>query len=174
MMRRWLVPVVVALIVACATYAAVLVAAPHVLMMGAFQRLRGGGINRFYAVPLADDTARMVVRPSPDLAYSTCPFDLSKGPVLLDVKPVPAPYWSLSVFDMTTNTVFVRNNLHSHSKSVRIALVAEGQTAPEGIEAVPMPGTRGIALIRILVDNRAHFPEIDRVRRTAVCGVVGH
>lgn len=173
MIRRWLVPVIVALAVACATYAGVLAAAPHVLMMGAFKRLGGGGVNRFYAVPLADEHARMVVRPSPDLAYSTCPFDLSEGPVLVDVQPVPAPYWSLSVFDMATNTAFVRNNLQSLSKPVRIALVAEGQTPPPGVEAVRMPGTRGIALIRILVDNRARFPEIDRVRRTASCGVAG-
>ena len=35
-----------------------------------------------------DETSRAVVRPSPDLLYSTCPYDLAEGPLRVTA-PVP-------------------------------------------------------------------------------------
>lgn len=169
MIRRWLFPALTGLSLAWAAWIFVLHATPGFLMGVAMARLDKAGANRFAHGPLATDKSRLIVRPSPDLAYSSCPFDLSKGPVLVDVAPVPAPYWSLSIFDQRTDVAFVRNNRDSKGASIRIALAREGQEVPAGIETVRLGDDRGIALVRILVESRDRFPAIDQARRASVC-----
>lgn len=172
-LRGWLGPILLALVVAFLAYQATLRRTPDVLMAAAERRLaKVGGVNAFAHTPLATQKSRAVVRPSPDLAYSSCVFDLSKGPVTIDVAPVPARYWSLSVFDARTDVAFVRNNVEAEGQPIRVALITPGQAAPAGYHAVAVPGGHGVALIRILVDDRALFPAIDAVRRLSRCGVV--
>lgn len=171
--ERWLWPIVAAMVVALLAYNVALRQTPRLLMAAAERRLeKSGGVNRFAHLPLATSAARAVVRPSPDLAYSTCPFDLSKGPVTVTVAAVPATYWSLSVFDARTDVAFVRNNVEAGGRPIRIALVAEGQAAPAGYAPVVVPGGHGVALIRILIDDRTRFPAIDTARRASVCAAV--
>ena len=169
-MRRWLVPLLLGLVLAFIAYQAALVAAPRVLMTAAIGRVeRLGGVNVFRHPPMASAQARTIVRPSPDLAYSSCVFDLGEGPVVIEVAPVPAPYWSLSVFDARTDVAFVRNNRDSRGAPIRIALALAGQQVPAGLEAVRVDGARGIALVRVLVESRDRFPAIDRARRASHC-----
>lgn len=170
MMHRWIGPLVVALLLGAAAWQTALVAAPDALMKLALQRVaKAGGENRFSHAPLATAASRAIVRPSPDLAYSSCPFDLSKGPLLIDAVPVLAPYWSLSVFDTHTDVVLVRNGVKAGYRPFHVAILASGQTAPAGYEAIHVDGTHGFALIRILIDERDRFPAIDRERRATTC-----
>ena len=170
MIRRWIGPLVVALLLGAAAWHATLVAAPDMLMRLALQRVsKAGGENRFSHAPLATAASRAIVRPSPDLAYSSCPFDLSKGPLLIDAVPVLAPYWSLSVFDARTDVAFVRNNIEANGQPIRIAIALAGQPVPNGMQAVRVSGSTGIALIRILVQDRTQFPAIDAARRKSSC-----
>ncbi len=168
-MRRWLLPIAFGLVLALLAWQLTLVAIPRVLMSAAITRLSKAGINRFTHAPMATDKSRVIVRPSPDLAYSSCPFDVSKGPVLIEVAPVGAPYWSLSIFDGRTDVAFVRNNRDSGGKAIRIVLAREGEWLPKGMEAVRLGYDRGIALIRILVEDRGRFVEIDAARRKSIC-----
>lgn len=171
-MRRWAFPLLTGLVLAVAAYFAVLAATPGFLMSAAMARLDRAGVNRFAHGPLATDKARIIVRPSPDLAYSSCPFDLSGGPVLVEVAPAPAPYWSLSIFDGRTDVAFVRNNRDTGGKPVRIVLAGQGQEVPAGPEVVRLGYDRGVALIRILVESRDKFPAIDAARRGSRCGPI--
>jgi uncharacterized membrane protein len=168
-MRRWFFPLLVGLVMAIGAYQLTLVQFPRVLMRLAVDRLSKPGINMLYAAPLATDKARAIVRPSPDLAYSSCAFDLANGPVLVDVPPMPAPYWSLSVFDARTDVAFVQNNIGSRGQPIRIAIARPDQPVPDGRQAVRVDGDRGVALIRILVQDRAAFAAIDAARRQASC-----
>ena len=168
-MRAWLLPAGFGLALAALSYHLALAATPTVLMRAAVAKLDRAGTNRFTHGPLATDRSRIIVRPSPDLAYSSCPFDLSEGPVLVEAAPAPAPYWSLSVFDLRTDTAFVRNNRDSNGKPVRIVLAREGQAVPAGVETVRLGGDRGVALVRILVESRDRFQAIDRARRASRC-----
>ncbi|KQS02046.1 hypothetical protein ASG11_14685 [Sphingomonas sp. Leaf357] len=169
-MRRWLLPILAGLIVAGGAYYVALLRTPDVLMTAAIKRVSAGGVNRFTHSPLATAAARKIVRPSPDLAYSSCPFDVSDGPVLIDAVPVPAPYWSLSIFDSRTDTVFVRNALQAKGMPFKLAIARAGQVVPAGYEAVQVGGDRGIALVRVLVTDRARFATLDATRRTTTCG----
>ncbi|MBN8808566.1 MAG: DUF1254 domain-containing protein [Sphingomonas sp.] len=170
-MRRWALPVLLGAIVALVGYNVALMQYPRVLMGFATGRLAkaGGGYNTLFATPLADDKRRQIVRPSPDLAYSSCAFDVSNGPVLVDAEPVPAPYWSLSVFDAQTDVAYVRNNLDANGQPIRIAIALAGQPVPDGMQAVRVNAATGVALIRILVDDRNQFGAIDAARRTSSC-----
>lgn len=171
-MRRWLGPVLVGTFVTFAAYHATLVATPRVLMAAAVKRVGHAGMNRMFHGPLATDRARAIVRPSPDLAYSSCPFDLSAGPVRVHVAPVPSPYWSLSVFDARTDVAFVRNNGETGGEGIDLVIARPGQATPPGATVVRVDGARGIALVRILVEDRSRFAPIDAARRAATCGPV--
>lgn len=169
-MRRWALPLLLGLVLAFGAYRVVMVQFPRILMSLAMNRVsKAGGYNTMTATPMATDKSRAIVRPSPDLAYSSCPYDVSNGPVLVDVEPVPAPYWSLSVFDARTDAVFVRSNIEAEGKPIRIAIAQAGQPVPDGMQAVRVKGTSGIALIRILVQDRANFAAIDTARKLSSC-----
>jgi len=173
MIRRWLFPLFAGIVAGLLAYQATLVATPRLLMAAALRRVeQAGGVNALRHPPMPTAQSRTIVRPSPDLAYSSCLFDLSDGPVLVDVRPVPAPYWSLSVFDSRTDTAFVRNNRDTRGASIRIVIARPGQRTPPGIETVRVEGERGIALIRILVGAPENYPAIDQARRGSRCGRV--
>ena len=173
MIARWIGPLLLAAALALASYWFTLSRTPQVLMGAAVSRLaKVGGINRMTAAPLATAAARTIVRPSPDLAYSHCTFDLAAGPIAITAMPVPAPYWSLSVFDANTDVAFVRNNLESGGNAVRIVVAMPDQSVAPGIEVVRVAKPRGVALLRVLVNDRARFPAIDAARRRSSCATV--
>ncbi len=174
MIRRWLGPIALGTFCGLLAWQATLAVTPQALMTLAVRRVAGiGGYNHMLHAPIVTAKARTIVRPSPDLLYSSCPFDLSGGPVLVDVAPVVAPYWSLSIFDDQTNAAFVRNNIDAKGQGLRVAIALAGQRVPAGYQAVRVTGNRGIALIRILIDRGAPIAAIDRARRATRCAVLG-
>lgn len=168
--RHWLVAAILGLFAALLAALWTTARTPDFLMGRAIARIASAGqVNAMSYAPLATDRSRQIVRPSPDLAYAACAFDVSKGPVVVEALPVASPYWSLSVFDHRTDVAFVRNNRQSAGRPIRIALVKPGVAAPAGFEPVPVTGDTGIALIRILVVDRAQFPALDQARRLSNC-----
>lgn len=168
-MRRGLLPLLAGVVAALLGYRLALVATPRVLMAAAVKRVGQAGMNRMTHAPLATSRSRAIVRPSPDLAYSSCPFDLSTGPVRITVPPIPSAYWSLSVFDARTDTAFVRNNGQGAASGINLVLARLGQLTPPGAAVVRIADARGIALVRVLVEDRAAFAPIDAARRRASC-----
>lgn len=186
-MANWFRPLLFGLVLALIGYQVATWQYPRVLMSLATGRVAGasawgsisaavtggspGGpaVNRLSFAELATDKSTRIVRPSPDLAYSSCPFDVSQGPVIVEAAPVPAPYWSLSVFDAWTDVVFVRNNIQAGGQPIKLAIAKKGQPVPDGMAVVRVSGDSGIALIRILVPDRAQFDAIDTARRKASC-----
>ena len=172
MMRRWMLPVLVSAIVAFGVYQATLLATPYVLMNAAMEKIgaaSNGRANTFgFGEPSTADR-QLIVRPSPDLAYASCVFDIGDGPVLVDVAPVPDHYWSVSIFDARTDVAAVRSDRDTGGKPARLALLKSGQKAPSGYEPVMLQHDRGIALIRILMASPDEFPAIDAIRRKSTC-----
>ncbi|WP_066650540.1 MULTISPECIES: DUF1254 domain-containing protein [Sphingomonas] len=170
MIRRWLGALMFGLLCGLIAWLVTLALIPHALMSFAVSRVaqQAGAINAFAHAPLVTAASRAIVRPSPDLLYSSCPFDVSDAPLLIDATPVDAPYWSLSIFDSQTNAVFVRNN-QAGLAPVKVAVLGPGQSAPAGYTAVNVKGARGLALVRILIDRRHPSAAIDAARRTARC-----
>jgi len=171
-MRNWLGPLAFGLLVAAITGYAAIAAIPYGLMNVAVDRLGQGGTNRMAYGNLATPDRQPVVRPSPDLAYSTCPYDLSAGPLAIDVTPVPGRYSSLSIFDAATDVIFVRNDVEAGGKPYRIILARDGQAVPAGAEIVRTNHDRGIALIRLLLKDPAEIGALDAARRQSSCTTV--
>ncbi|HEY0594222.1 DUF1254 domain-containing protein [Sphingopyxis sp.] len=171
-MRNWLGPFAFGLIVAIVTAYAAIWAIPYGLMNVAIERLGQGGVNTMSYGNLANPDRQPVVRPSPDLAYSSCPYNLSEGPVAIDVAPVPGRYTSLSIFDAATDVIFVRNDVEAGGKPFRIIVARAGQAVPKGAEVVRTNHDHGIALIRILLKDPAEIGAIDAARRQSSCATV--
>lgn len=169
-MKRWLGPIIFGAFCALLAWHTTLAFVPPGLMALAERRLaKLGGVNRMAHAPIVTAASRAIVRPSPDLLYSSCVFDLTTGPLLIDAEPVAAPYWSLSVFDPMTNVAFVENNRQSRGQAIRIAVLRNGQSAPPGYRPVRIDGNQGIALRRILINRDAPIEEIDIARRRSRC-----
>ncbi|MDK2761345.1 MAG: DUF1254 domain-containing protein [Sphingopyxis sp.] len=171
-MRGWLRPLVLGLIVAVATGWAAIAALPYGLMTIAMDRLGQGGINSMSYGNLATPERQPVVRPSPDLAYSACPYDLSKGPLAIDFAPVPGRYSSLSVFDAATDVIFVRNDVEAGGRPFRIIVARGDQAVPAGAEIIRTDHDRGIALVRLLLKDPSEMGGLDAARRQSSCGTV--
>jgi uncharacterized membrane protein len=170
MMRRWLLPLLVAAITAVGAYHVALLLTPFALMRVAMSKIDGRmAVNTFGFGDMATADNQPVVRPSPDLSYSGCVFDVSKGPVLLDIAPVPDHYWSVSIFDARTDVAAVRSDRDTGGKPARLALLKSGQQAPQGYEPVMLQYDQGIALVRILLANPGEYPVIDAIRRQSTC-----
>ena len=171
-MRRWLGPLLFGLLVAAATAWAAILYIPYGLMGIAMDRLGQGGVNRMSYGNLATPERQPVVRPSPDLAYSSCPYHLSQGPVAIDVTPVPGRYSSLSLFDAATDVIFVRNDVEAGGKPYRIIVARAGQAVPAGASVVRTDHDRGIALIRLLLREPQEISGLDALRRQSSCAAV--
>jgi uncharacterized membrane protein len=175
-MTPWLPRILaVALIAACGYYTT-LAAAPYVLMELAIRKVaERGPMNAFTHAPPVRADVRTIVRPSPDLLYSSCPFDLSDGPLEVQAVPIPGRYSSISVFDARTDAVFVRNDEQMAGRPMSVVLALEGQLTPPGAEVIRLRHARGLVLQRVLLaDPRdpAELARVDPLRRRATCRTI--
>lgn len=169
MIRNWFLAILAGLAVAAIAWQGTLVATPYVLNFVALDKIGQGRVNSFNFTMPATSENQPIVRPSPDLSYATCVFDLSEGPVLLDVEPVPDHYWSITVFDGRTDVAAVQSDRDTGGKPARLVLLRDGMAAPSGYKAVTLGHDKGLALIRILMKDRSEFPVIDAIRRKSRC-----
>jgi len=77
------------LVVAALVHVAFMFIYPNVIMGVAIKRLsrEGTAENVWLHSPRMTEDVRVIVRPSPDLAYSSCVYNLSEGPVAFRVAP---------------------------------------------------------------------------------------
>jgi uncharacterized membrane protein len=153
-------------------HVATILAAPRVIMNTAIERISQGGkvINQFQFGPRTTQNSRGVVRPSPDLAYSTCVYDLSGGPILVEAAPSPDQgYVSISVFDARTDNIGVFDTTQ-YPQGIRFVLAREGQAVPAGHSVVRARYDRGVILDRRLAPNAELFAVADKARRADKCG----
>jgi uncharacterized membrane protein len=132
------------------------------------------GIGVIAHAPRATSDSRTVVRPSPDLIYSICAFDVSKAPLRISA-PVPKDtYFSLSMFGDNTDNFFVVNDRQLLKETVEVILVQhEGQvSALGGAPIVVAPSDRGVVLFRTLIQSEDRFEELDTIRQQATCEVM--
>ncbi|MEZ5708071.1 MAG: DUF1254 domain-containing protein [Blastomonas sp.] len=172
MMRRWIAPLAAGLGAVVLGYLGTMWFTPSLVMDRAWIGMSElAGVNHMLHAPLSNAGRRGIVRPSPDLAYSLCPFDLGNGPVLVHAEAVPDRYWSITVFDNVTNAVFTKSDRDTGGKNADVALVRSGQSVPAGIETVELPDDKGIALVRVLMHDRSEIAEIQPIRAKSFCKV---
>ena len=122
------------------------------------------------AVLLLSLISREVVRPSPDLLYSACPFDLSRGPLRITAA-VPDSYFSISAFADNTDNFFVINDRQIKAARVELTLARQGSDyrGGAGERVVRSPSDEGILLVRTLIKDRRDFKKLQQVQHQADC-----
>lgn len=150
-------------------------AIPRVIMSRTIMALSGAaGVNAFFHPLRADQAARRVVRPSPDLAYSICIIDLSEGPVRITV-PVADSYASLALYSDVTDNFYVTNDQDVDGDTIEI-LVTRLNSFPvqkpasfAGLTIVESPSNTALALVRRVILSDAHFEEMAMIRQQETC-----
>ncbi len=160
----------VVLIIAAATHFGVVYLWPRVLMNAAITRLsdRGTHFNAWRVAPRVDENARGIVRPSPDLQYSACPYDLEHGPLRIHVNGWDN-YWSLSLYADNSDNYFVIDDREAR-EGADITLIRAGQPPPEDAgRTAESPSQRGIALIRRLAPTSDRYDAAAHAAQGDVC-----
>lgn len=172
-MKRSIKFLIVTALVAVVAHFATVFAAPYVLMDAAMNRIARDGklVNRWTHPPRISQKSRMVVRPSPDLAYSACVYDLTQGPVHVTASAWD-DYMSVSVFAHNSDNIFVINDREA-PQGVDLLLIRRGQAHPGGSAiVVESPSTRGIVLQRRVAPTQERFDAAAVARANDTCTVV--
>jgi uncharacterized membrane protein len=170
-MRRAAFWIVATLAVAAVVHYFTLVRTPGFIMNRVMMRM--GEVNHIHHQGRVTAASRGVVRPSPDLLYSVCPFDLSQGALHVTAKVPQGTYWSVSIFDSQTNNFYVMND--RQVKGAVDLVVMTGLTdvrIPGDATKIISPTAKGLVLFRTLINDEKNFAAIDRLRRTANCELI--
>lgn len=128
------------------------------------QALARQGRNVAVHVPPITAASRAVVRPSPDLLYTACVFDVSQRP--LHIHAVAADgYVSVSAFGSDTSNFFVRDVTAGSGEMPRTldVVLVHGRTPatlPRGAVVVRAPDARGLVLFRTLITDPARIQHL--------------
>jgi uncharacterized membrane protein len=125
----------------------------------------------YHAEPVSADSRR-VVRPSPDLIYSICPFDVTEQPLIITAEVPKDTYWSVSMFAINTDNFFVINDQKLGSDWAKIILVKEGEklTAKEDDTMVVKTSSEmGVVLFRMLITDDSKVDELIMIQKMAMC-----
>ena len=170
--REWIGWIVGTLVIAIAVHIASVWLLPRAVMHIALSRM--GTVNVTHHQSRVTAKSRNVVRPSPDLLYSACPFDLSKGALEVQAPIPPDTYWSASAFDADTNNFFAINDRTVGGQPLELIILPPGQNSEPphiaGQLVIHAPTAHGLVLFRTLINDEKNFAKIDAARRQAHCG----
>ena len=171
-MMRWIRWAAFTLILAGIIHWVAVSEAPSIIMWRAMGRLAQGRVNSISHGERATDQSRTIVKPSPDLLYSTCAFDVGKRPLKIVTGAASNTYWSVALYADNTDNFFVLNDTAAKGQPATIILLGPGQSAPidtAGTITVNAPSAKGLVLFRTLVNDDKREAEIDQARREATC-----
>ena len=153
---------------AVASHAAALVLVPRAIFSSVVGRpFEGRGTNELGHRELPKPGMR-AWGPSPDLLYSKCVYDVTRGPVRVTT-PVPEGYWSMSVYAENTDLVAVVSDRDLPERRLDAVFALAGQQTPAGVRVIEVPTARGAAFFRTLVASPADEPALDALRRQGSC-----
>jgi len=168
----WLKWIAFIALLAAVVHVAIVLYAPEFIMWRAMSAMGGRGANSISHADRATAASRKIVKPSPDLLYSQCVYDVSRAPLKITTAAPANTYWSVAIYASNTDNFFVLNDAATGGNPATIILLGKGQTLPtqpEGALVVSPPTNRGVVLFRTLINDDAREPELDRERRAAKC-----
>jgi uncharacterized membrane protein len=172
-MKTWLRWILITLVLAAGFHLIALALFPRAIMALAVKRIlkrSGAEINTLVHSPRVNVDTRNIVKPSPDLLYSICVYDVGEKPLRITA-PLPGTYWSISFYQANTDNYYVLNDRQTKSNPVDIVLVASGQAAPnvETAEVVVAPAAKGVFLLRLLITDDGNVDDLVKIQRLATC-----
>lgn len=176
--RLWFYRTLSLSVTALIAHLALVWAIPRIIMhqvMSGSAAVEMNMLNNAAFPPPVDASSRRVVMPSPDMLYSVCVFDVSKGPVRVTAQPGLSTYWSIALYGANSDNFFVVNDREAGKAPVDLWLVSEGPNVgdpvvPTGAKVVVVPSTKGFLLMRVLTGNyEAEKSVVEPARRTLAC-----
>lgn len=126
--------------------------------------------NNSFARNLPTSDFTEVIRPSADLLYGGCGYDVTYFPLVIETD-VPETYWSISFFsENTDNFSTINENSHNFGK-LRIYLFGP-ESKPTKINdgfVVVSPTDKGLVLMRQFAGNRSNLDELYEVQNNLNC-----
>lgn len=125
--------------------------------------LAEGEIHRFHRLGESPDRAGLS-KDDPFVEVSVCAFDVSEGPVRLTAPNGGVPFWSLAVYDQSSNEVFSINDRTSAGGvldvviATPVQLTSLRQSMPQAVSQSVLVETRqaeGYAVLRSLAPQRS-------------------
>jgi uncharacterized membrane protein len=161
--------VILVLVLGSAFHLATVWLAPRVLLAAMTTNLQASGMSVNKLVHLDRRTAkdRGIVRPSPDLMYSLCLYDLSQGSVRIATAEIPSTYWSISGYAANTDNFFVVNDRDAAGQPIDFLIGHTGQRSSSADYL--SPSVRGVILLRMTVESNEHQKVLAQFRNNVVC-----
>ena len=119
-------------------------------------------------IPTAN--SRDVIRPSPDLMYSGCGYDVTYDPLVINTD-IPNSYWSVSFFSDNSDNFTTINNDQISEGSMTIYLFGP-DSKPSRIKdgyVVVSPSNRGLMLVRQFIGNGSNLDILYKTQSSLEC-----
>lgn len=132
-----------------------------------------GDYNHALVAPRANAESKTIVRPSPDLLYTACVFDISERPLHVTA-PVQDSYVSVSGFDANTNNFFAVNDGSAApgidgQKHFDLVIARSEVAVPAGAKLIVAPSDRGLILFRSLVTHEKNLARLQEFQSQQDC-----
>ena len=123
-------------------------------------------------VPTAN--SREVIRPSPDLMYSGCGYDVTYNPLVIETS-IPNTYWSVSFFSSNSDNFATLNNDQVNRDDITIYLFGPNSKPSEIKDGyvVVSPSNRGLMLIRQFIGNESNLDTLYEIQSSLECKSLG-
>ncbi len=173
-MSLWFRRILIVLVLAAGFHAATIYALPSGIVALFTARSAGRlGINRAATQSLPTDQSRSVVRPSPDLLYAVCLYDVTSHPLLLEAicRTITG---SLSLFASipTISLPSIDHQVESRHPRYLLARDAKPAGLPTDLAGLPVivaPSPTGVVLFRNLVLDAAAADTAQAAQQSARC-----
>ncbi|KAB1085750.1 DUF1254 domain-containing protein [Neorhizobium galegae] len=173
-----LLAVITGLIGAALLHLIIVLALPDFSERDAYTRvLAEGEIFRFYRLGEKPDRAGLA-KDDPFVDATVCAFDISDGPVRLTAANGGVPFWSLGVFDQSSNEVFSINDRTSAGGVLDVVIASPVQMTalrkalPQAVSQsilVEAKETAGYAVLRSLVPQPSFAGIVSQFLNQATC-----
>jgi len=113
----------------------------------------------------------------PAMEHAVCRFQLADGPIQFTAT-IPAPFWSIGLFDAGGQTIYSLNNRTAGSDTLSLLILSPDQLSilrqnpPENLEdliVIETQAAEGLALLRAFVPHPVQDREIRSALAAAAC-----
>ena len=131
-------------------------------------------INSSFKRDLADSNSTQIIRPSADLLYGGCGYDVTYQPLIISTQ-LPSTYWSVSFFSQNTDNFTTINELNESGENLKIYLFGPNSKPSKVSDGfiVVSPSNRGLMLMRQFIGNGSNLEELYNVQDSLECTLEG-
>lgn len=142
---------------------------------------RFGADEQFNLLPDVIAGAEPLPALDPAMKHALCRYSLDEGPLLFKAD-IPAPFWSMGLFNAAGVTIYSLNNRTAGAEMLSMLVLTPEQLSilrenpPENLDdfiVIETKYTHGFALLRAYVPHPSETDEIDTALKTASCQQFG-